>query len=113
MPVIVFQGNTKTLNVNIAYDDGTPFSGAGYALYYTARQSYANPNYIFNIGTTGVGSNLANASTGLFTINLTSGDTNQCPGLYNAGFTLTGGNPATISSFDTDGLEIVAAPLVL
>lgn len=110
--VTVYQGNTKTLSVNLTNDDGTPFNGSGYALYFTAKQNYSDPNYLFNVGITGVGLNLNDAVTGLFNIPLTSGDTNHCPSVYPAGFTLTGGN-GSISSFNTDGLEILAAPLVL
>lgn len=103
----LYQGGTASLSVNITNDDGSPFNASGYALWFTAKQTYSDPNYLVNVGTTGVGPNLANAVTGLMTINLTTGDTSICPGVYPfAGFTLTGGNPATVSPIPQDGLEV-------
>lgn len=104
----LYQAATASLSVNIANDDGTPFNASGYALWFTAKQNYSDPNYLINVGVTGEGINLPNALTGLFTINLTTGDTNICPGVYScAGFTLTGGNPLTVSPIPQDGLEVL------
>lgn len=101
-----YQGNTTTLSVNLTNDDGTPFNASGYALWFSAKQTYSDSSYLINTATTGVGANAANAVTGLMIINLTTGDTNQCVGIYPAQFTLTGGNPLSVNTIPTDGLEI-------
>lgn len=111
--ITAYQGNTRSLYVNIYNDDNTPFNASGYALWFTAKQNYATSGNLINTATTGVGAYAVDASTGLFNINLTTGETNQCPGIYIAAFTLTGGSPATVNTIPTDGLEILAAPFIL
>lgn len=108
----IYQGNTRSISVSLTNEDGTPYNASGCVLYYTARQDYVSQSYLFNIATTGLGPNLPAALTGLFVINVTSGDTTQCAGLYPAGFTLVDVNSG-ISTFGTEGLNILAAPLVL
>lgn len=103
----IYQGNTATLTVNLTNDDGSTLNASGYALWFSAKQNYADTNYLINVATTGVGSNAAAAVTGLMTINLTTGDCNICPGVYPAAFTLTGGNPFSIKTIPSDGLEML------
>lgn len=106
-----YQKSTKTLSINITQNDGvTPFNASGYALWFMAQQNYADPNFLINTATTGVGINATNAVTGLMTINLTTGDLNLCAGVYPATFLLTGGNPSSVNPIPTDGLEILYAP---
>lgn len=111
--ITTFQGNTRSLYVNISNDDGTAFNASGYAMWFTVKQNLSQSDVLINTATTGVGANASAAATGLMTIALTSGDTNQCPGIYPAWFTMTGGNPATINTIPTDGFEVVAAPFIL
>lgn len=107
----IYQGNTRSIYLSITNADGTPYNASGCVLYYTARPDYVQSPF-FTIGTTGLGANLSGALTGLMIVNLTSGDTNLCPGLYPAGFTFVDINSG-ISTFGTDGLNILPAPLVL
>lgn len=102
-----YQGNTTSLSVNLTNDDGTPFNASGYALWFSAKQTYSASSYLINSATTGVGANASAAVTGLMTIGLTTGDLNICPGIYPAQFTLTGGSPLSVNTIPTDGLEIL------
>lgn len=105
-----YQGNTKSISVTLTNTDGTRFNASGCALYYTARPNYVDDPF-FTVVTTGLGANLTDALTGLMTLNLTSGNTNLCPGSYPAGFTFVD-TQTGISTFGTDGLNILAAPLI-
>lgn len=104
----VYQGNTKQLNLAFTNDDGTPLNLSGYTLYYTVKQSYTDTNALISIVQTGHDI----PASGTTHILLTAQDTNQCPGDYLAGFTLVSSGSG-ISTFDTDGLRIIPAPLVL
>lgn len=108
--ISVYQGNTRTISISLSNPDGTRYNASGCALYYTARPDYVQPPF-WTIATTGVGPNLADALTGLMVLSLSTGNTNLCPGLYTAGFTFVDANSG-ISTFGTDGLNILPAPLV-
>lgn len=55
---------------------------------FAARQSYASTEYLFNIGVTGLNTNLNDALTGMFAFPMTTGDTSYCSQNYPAGLTL-------------------------
>lgn len=77
----VYQGSTPTINVNLTYPNGTPYNASGAVLYLTASPDYATPPF-FTVATTGLGSNLTNALTGLMSFSLTTGETSLCAGNY-------------------------------
>lgn len=83
----VYQGSTKTVNVNLTNPDNTPYNASGAALYFTASQDYVSPPF-FTLATTGLGANLSGALTGLMSFNLTTGETTLCAGDYPASLLL-------------------------
>jgi hypothetical protein len=80
--ISVYQGSTKTVNVNLTNPDSTPYNASGAVLYFTVKQNYTDANNFFSLVTTGLGDNLTNALTGLMTFNLTTGETTLCAGDY-------------------------------
>ena len=86
--ISVYQGSTKTVNVNLTNSDGTPYNASGALLYFTVAQDYSATTPFFSLVTTGLGSNLSNAVTGLMSFNLTTGETSLCAGSYPGSFLL-------------------------
>jgi len=106
--VQVYQGNTINFNLSFTDENGNPLNLSGCQIYYTALKTYGETgSAIFNIGVTGDANNV----NGSITIPLSSQDTNQCPGDYTAAVTYSGNNQ--IQTYGTDGLRIIAAPLIL
>jgi hypothetical protein len=96
----VYQGSTPTVNVSLTNPDSTPYNASGAILYLTVKRNYADPNNIFSISATGDGAGLSGALTGLFTFQLTTGETSLCAGDYPAGLLLvdavSGRNPVPV-----------------
>jgi len=106
--ITTYQGNTLSLSLSLTNQDGSPYNASGCVLCYTATSNYETAP-LFNVCTTGVGPNLANALTGLLIVNLSTGNTAQCCQQAVAGFTLidvfTG-----VTYIPTDGLNILPSP---
>lgn len=105
----IYRGDSKRINLAFTNDDGSPLNLSGYAVYYTAKKSYAETGApIVDILVTGHDVPVS----GLTHITLTSTDTNRCPGEYVAGFTLVDPNSG-VSTFNTDGLSIFPSPRII
>ena len=102
----VYQHNTLAINMSFTNDDGTPLNLSGYSLYYIAAQNYTQNTGDANINICVTGHTVP--VSGLTTVVLTTGDTDQCPGDYIANITLvSSGSSPTISTYGTDGLRIL------
>jgi hypothetical protein len=104
----VYQGSTKTVNVNLTNADSTPYNASGAILYFTVSQDYSS-SPLFSLATTGLGANLTGAITGLMTFNLGTGQTTLCAGNYPASLLLidiaSGRSPIPI------GYSVLPVPL--
>jgi hypothetical protein len=98
--ISVYQGSTKTVNVNLTNPDGTPYNASGASLYLTVGRNYTDTTPLFSLATTGLGSNLTNALTGLMTFSLGTGETTLCAGTYPGSLllvdVLSGRSPAAV-----------------
>lgn len=105
----VYQGNSRIIDLSFTEDNGTPINVSGAVVYYTVKRTYSesNTNAIINKVITG---NNAAAVTGFMTMTLTPTDTSQCVGDFLAGFTFID-TSSGVSTFDTDGLRILASPM--
>ena len=97
----IYCGDTRRVNLTFTNDDGTPLNLSGYSVLYYAAQNYDIPPIITKVIT---GHDVP--VSGMTHMDLTTGDTTQCPGNYLAQFKLE--DPSSgISTFNTDGLTLL------
>lgn len=103
--ISVYQGDTTTLALQFATNDGTPINVSGFAIWGVAKQKYtqSNTDAIICKAVTGID---ANAVTGLVYFPLTTGDTAHCPADYLFDFRVYDLNSGS-STYPTDGLRIL------
>jgi len=98
----IYRRDNKRFDLTFVTDSGTPFNLSGYSLYYTAQQNYTDAVALFTIIQTGHDLPVS----GFTHIDVSTGDSNQCPGDYLALFRLIDASGKR-STFETEGLKIL------
>lgn len=98
----IYKGDNKRVDLTFVTDSGTPFNLSGYSLYYSAQQNYTDTGALFTI----VQTNHDLPVSGFTHIDISTGDSNQCPGDYLANFRLIDASGRR-STFETEGLKIL------
>lgn len=103
----LYKGDTARISLEFKNDDGAVLNLSGVSIYFTAKRNYSDPDSDAIISITETGHDVP--QSGLSHVFLTTGNTNQCPGEYYAGFQLKDllGN---VSTFDVEMLSILPAP---
>lgn len=101
----IYRGESKRIDLTITDDNGNPINLSGYYLYYTVKRTYSDTENIINSVVTGHDSFVS----GMTHVDLSSAETNICPGDYVAGFSLISSGSG-VSIFNTDGLRILPSP---
>jgi hypothetical protein len=100
----VFKGDSKRIDLRFENDDNSVLDLTDCTIYFTAKRSFLEPDDQAVIAISN--SVHDNAISGLSHINLSSSNTNQCPGVYACSFQLKDAFSG-VTTFNTEGLTIL------
>ena len=108
--IYVNRGDTKRVELSFTNDDGSVLNLSGATVYFTAKRTWEDADGAALIEKTITGH--AAPESGITYMDLTTSDTNLCPGDYVAGFQLQDYNN-NISTLNIDGISILPSPRII